>query len=135
VAAFTDYLEGAFINASLRGVNFTAPTSVFVSAHTAAPTDAAPSTGESGGTSYARVAVASTTANWAAPGAGGTTSNNNAITWPAAGSNWGTITHIAIWDAATNGNALYHGALTASKAVDTGDTLQIAAGELDITLA
>ena len=135
MAAFTDYSEAALINATLRGVTFTSPATVWVSAHTAAPTDAAPSTGESGGASYARVAITSTTAAWSAPGAGGATSNNAAITFPSAGGSWGTITHIAIWDAATNGNALYHGALAASKAVDTGDTLQIAAGELYITLA
>lgn len=135
MAAFSDYLEAAVLNATLRGVAYTSPTTVYVSAHTAAPTDAAPSTGESGGTSYARVAVTASTANWAAPSTGGLTDNVNAITFPTAGSNWGTITHVAVWDAASAGNCLYHGALTTSKAVNTGDTLQIAAGALDITLA
>lgn len=34
-----------------------------------------------------------------------------------------TITHISIWDAATAGNFITSGALAASKAVNSGDTL------------
>lgn len=135
MSAFTDDLETKLINATLRGVSYTSPTTVWVSAHTAAPTDAAPSTGEVAGNGYARVAVTASTAQWNAPGAGGLTDNVNAITWAAASGSWGSVTHVAIWDASSGGNALYHGALTTAKTVGSGDTLQIAAGALDITLA
>ncbi|MDX8384064.1 MAG: hypothetical protein R8M45_08280, partial [Ghiorsea sp.] len=58
------------------------------------------------------------------------------IIFPAATGNWGTATHIAIIDAAGYGlgNWLYHGALTASKIVNLGDTLKIPAGSLVLSL-
>lgn len=36
-----------------------------------------------------------------------------------------TISHISLWDASTSGNFLWSGALTASKAVINGDTLNL----------
>jgi len=39
-----------------------------------------------------------------------------------------------LYDAATAGNALIWGALTASKAIGTGDTASFAAGALSISL-
>ena len=45
------------------------------------------------------------------------------------------MSHIGIWDASTSGNLLFYGAVTASKAVASGDTISLAAGALVITLA
>ena len=66
---------------------------------------------------------------------GATASNSSAIEFPTAGNSWGTITHFAILDASTSGNLLYHGALTASKSITTGDIFRVPSGDLDITLA
>jgi 2-keto-4-pentenoate hydratase len=44
------------------------------------------------------------------------------------------VTHIGIYDALTGGNLLFHGALTVPKTVTTGDTMQINAGALTITM-
>ena len=134
MSAFSDYLESALIGHILRGVTYTAPTTVWVSAHTADPTDAGTAT-ETTGTSYARVAVTCSTANWTAPGVGGLTDNVSAITFPTAGGSWGTITHVGIYDASSSGNLLLSGSLSASKAITTSDTLEFAIGDLDITLA
>lgn len=46
---------------------------------------------------------------------------------------WGTVVAFAILDAATAGNFLYWGDLTASKSIDAGDTAKFAVGELDVT--
>ncbi len=46
-----------------------------------------------------------------------------------------TVTHIGVWDAASSGNLLFFGAVSASKTVTAGDTISLAAGSLDITLA
>lgn len=133
MSAFSDYLEGKIVDHVLRGTVYTAPATVYVSLHSASPTDAGGS--EITGTSYARVAITGSTANWSAHGAGGPTSNVSAITFPQAGGSWGTVTHIGIYDASSSGNLLFHGALTASKAIGANDTFQIAANDLDITLA
>jgi hypothetical protein len=68
---------------------------------------------------------------------GGSTSNTQTITFPTAnGGNWGTITHIAVMDAATHGagNVLFHGSVTSSKTIEDGDTFQVSAGNLTISL-
>ena len=71
----------------------------------------------------------------AASSPGGTTSNTGDISFTASGGNWGTITHIGIFDASTSGNLLWHGAMTASKIVNDGDTLQFSTGNIDLTIA
>lgn len=133
MTAFSDYLEGWIIDAVLRGQTFPTISNIWVGLSTAAPTDAG-TTNEASGTGYARVQVAGSTANWSAHGASGPASNAGAITFPTASASWGTITHVFISDASTAGNILFHGALSASKAVGANDTFQIAANDLDITL-
>ena len=130
MAALSDYLENKIIDYLLRGQAFTAPTTVYVGLLTAAPTDAGGGTEVAGG-SYARVAVTSSLANWAgtqaaastvaSSGTSGTTSNNAAITFPAPTANWGVVTHMAVYDAASAGNLLFYAALTASKTINNGD--------------
>lgn len=128
-AVISDYLETKILNHVLRNTAYTSPgTAIYVSLHTADPTDAGTGT-EVTGTNYARVQVTA----WDAP-ASRATANTNAITWSAAGSNWGTVTHIGIWDASTTGNLLFYGALSVSKSVASGTTYRMDAGEVDITL-
>ena len=65
----------------------------------------------------------------------GTASNDAAVEFNAATGSWGTVSHFGIFDALTSGNLLIHGALTASKVIETGDILKIAIGDMDITAA
>lgn len=62
-------------------------------------------------------------------------STNATITFPTATGDWGTITHIAIMDAATSGNVLFFGAVSTAKQISTGDTFQITSGNLTVALA
>lgn len=108
-------------------------TNVWVGLFTAAPSDSAAGTEVSGG-SYARVAVARTGAGWnAATGTLALTDNTNAVTFPVATANWGTITHFGIFDASTAGNLMYWANVDTSKVVNTNDTASFAAGAIDIT--
>ena len=68
------------------------------------------------------------------PPAGGLTSNAADITFPTATADWGTVTHIAIMDAATLGNMIMHSPLDASKTIAAGDTFKINATELVCTI-
>jgi hypothetical protein len=140
MAAFSDVLENKFIDWFFRAQAIgitgasaaagTGPSTLYVALLTAAPSDTGGGTEVTGG-SYARVAVTSSLANWAgtqsagsttaSSGTSGTTSNNNAITFPAPTANWGVITHFGIYDASTSGNLLIWGALTTSKTVNNGD--------------
>jgi hypothetical protein len=128
MAEISNYLEDALINGTLRATTFTAPAAVYVSLHTADPTDAGTGTEVSGG-SYIRQA-----ATFAAP-SNGSSATDADVTFPQATGNWGTIGWIGIWDAQTTGNMLYHTALDTSKAIDTGDIFKIATGSLTVTLA
>lgn len=130
MAALSDYLENKIIDWLLRGQAFTPPATVYVALLTASANDAGGATEVSGG-SYARVAVASSMANWAgtqaaastsaSSGTSGTTSNNSAITFPAPSANWGSIVGMAVYDASTSGNLLFYSALTTPKTVNNGD--------------
>lgn len=128
MSEMSNYLENALINATLRGTNFTAPTTVYVGLYTSDPTDANTGTEVSGG-AYARTAV-----TFGAP-SDGVTTNSGAVTFPTATASWGTIGWIGILDASTGGNLLYHTPLDASKTIGSGDIFTISTGNLSVTLA
>lgn len=109
----------AWLN-TLRGTSaasFTGVTTMFVQLHTADP-------GASGTTS-----VSSTTTrqavnfNAAATGSQALTGTTQWTAW--AGTNGEVVTHISLWGASTAGTFYYSVALTASKTVNTGDTLTL----------
>jgi hypothetical protein len=127
MAEMSNYLEAALLNATLRNTSYTSPSTVYVSLHTADPTDAGTGA-EVAGNSYARTSV-----TFAAPSSG-TCASNADCTFPQATGSWGTITHIGLWDANTTGNLLYHTPLASSKTIDNGDLFKIASGSLTVTL-
>lgn len=128
MANFSNYLENALINATLRNTSYTSPTTVYVGLFTTDPTDAGTGTEVAGG-SYARTAV-----TFGAP-SNGVATNNADVTFPTATGSWGTITHVGVHDASTTGNLLYHSSLTTSKTVGSGDVFKISTGNLSVTLA
>ena len=141
----SNYLENKLTDLIFRGQAFTAPATLYVSLHTADPTDAAGGAEVSGG-SYARVPITASLANWAgtqsagsttaSSGTGGASSNNGAVTFPAPTANWGSVTHFGIWDALSGGNLLVYGALTVPKTVNNGDAApSFAAAALAVTIA
>lgn len=123
----SDYLENAILNLTLKGTAWTAPSAWYVALFTSDPTDAKTGTEVSGG-GYARQAITFSTATV------GSTVNSADILFPVATAAWGTITYFAIFDAATNGNMLYSGAMTNSKTIAAQDQLKIAAGDITVTL-
>ena len=143
MSSLSNYLENKILDHLLRGQTFTPPATVYIGLDTATSDDASGGTEVTGG-SYARVAVASSLANWnssqgaagvASSGADGTTENAGAITFPAPTANWGVVTGFRIWDAATGGNALIYQALTTPKTINSGDTApSFGAGALSIQI-
>jgi hypothetical protein len=129
MSAISNYLENALINATLRNTTYTSPTTVYAGLFTSDPTDAGSGTEVSGG-SYARKAI-----TFAAPSNGVTTNSAAACEFDQATGSWGTITHFGIFDALTSGNLLYHGALTTSKTIASGDVFKFATSSVSVTLA
>jgi len=128
MAEFSNFLEDALINATLRATTYTSPATVYVSLYTSDPTDADSGTEVSGG-SYARTSV-----TFDAP-SNGVTQNSADVTFPTATASWGTVSHIGVHDASTSGNLLFHTALDTAKTIDSGDIFKIETGNLTVTLA
>jgi hypothetical protein len=128
MANLTDHTENLLLNWLMTAGAATRPTAWFVALGTGS-SDAAGVTGEPSGNGYARQALTVATVS------GGATDNNGTITFgPCTGSNWGTMSHVAIYDASTSGNPLWHGALTDARTINVGDSLTIATGALDLSL-
>jgi hypothetical protein len=129
MTALSDYAELKVLDLLFKNTAFTAP-NAYLGLFTSAPNDTGGGT-EVSGNGYARVQID----NKMASAASGAISSNANITFPtASGGDFGTITHIGIFDASTSGNLLAHGALTASKTISDGDTFQINSGSLTITI-
>ena len=128
MAEMGNYLETALINAVLRNTSYTSPTTTYLALYTSDPTDADTGTEITGG-SYVRQAI-----TFGAP-ANGTSTNSAAVEFPQATADWGIISHVAIRDAVTSGNLLFHTALDASKTINNGDVFKITAGNLSVQLS
>lgn len=138
MSALSDYAENKLIDFLFRGGTLTPPATWYVALFTGAPGDAAAGTEVSGG-SYARVGLAATAANWAStggagtttnPSAGtsGTTSNNAPLAFATPSADWGTVTHLALFDAPTGGNRWASGALATPQSLPSGVPYTLAAG-------
>ena len=130
MAALSDHAEKLLLDWMMTSGTATRPTAWFVALYTAAPSDAGGGT-EVSGAGYVRQAVAFNAA--ATPG--GTTSNTADVSFTATGGDYGTVTHLGIFDASSAGNLLWHGILTAPKTVEDGDTITFSAGNIDLTMA
>ncbi len=109
----------------LAGTAFTAPTNTYVKLHTGDPGSAATSNASANTT---RVILA-----WSAAASGAkaiTATLPQWATW-AAGSE--TISHISVWDNLTTGNFLFSAALTSSKSITNGDTLNLTSLSITFT--
>ena len=123
--SMSDYLEDKIGNVLLgggTGTNFTAPSNVYVKLHTGDP-------GENGTANAAgettRKSVTFTTS-------GGVNTSSTDATWTSVSTSE-TYAYVSLWDNSTAGNCLGSGALASSKAVNSGDTFTISAGNLTYT--
>lgn len=135
---FSDYLEPLLLNLVLGAVAFSPPGTVYVSLHTADPTDAGSGT-EVSGNGYARAAVTNNTTNWPnSTQSGGTTTKQNgtSIAFPTVtGAGWSIVSHFAVWDAVSGGNMLLSGSLNSNLTVSAGAGPSFPAGSLSGTLS
>lgn len=126
MGAFSNYLEEKIVEHFLRNNAITPPSAVYVALFESDPGEALAGT-ETSYTGYARQL-----STWTALDSNGQTKNVGALTFPANGNASAsvTITHIALFDAATSGNRLLYGQLSASKTLSPGDVLSFAANAI-----
>jgi hypothetical protein len=99
----------------LRATAFTAPAGTFVELHIGDPGAA--------GTSNPSAVTTRSSATFNASAAGSALSLSNTPSWSMTTTE--TISHIAVWDASSAGTFLFSAALSVSKAVNNGDTLNL----------
>jgi len=130
MGSFSDYWEDKILDHIFGKVNYTPP-NIYVALSTSNPFDDASGLAEPTGNAYARVETSASGWNVAS---GGSLDNANDILFPKATGSWGTITHFALFDSATEGNMLAHGTLSQPKVVDSSFTATFDAGDLNISL-
>lgn len=131
MASFSNYLENKVLNYLFNGAAFSLST-IYVGLFTASPTDAGNGT-EVSGNGYARVGITCNTTNFPTT-SNGTISNGLEVPFPTPTGNWGTVTHLGVFDAATGGNLLFWGPLVQSRNIATGATVRIEQNQLSMTL-
>ena len=139
MSSFADYTENRTLDFWFKAnsLSTTAPATVYVglatstqsAGDTLADLEANTQDDEVSGNGYSRQSVTFASA------ANGAISTNATVTFTASGGSWGTITHVLIADSATGGQVIAAGALSSSKVISDGDSLQIASGNLTVTLA
>lgn len=126
--SFSNYLETELLDHVFTNSAYTAPSTLYLALHTASPAeDGSGAEVSTSGTAYARQTVTFTVS-------GNTATTSAAVEYPTATANFGTVTHVGVWDASTAGNLIAYAALTTSKTIETGDVFRVPAGDLDITL-
>lgn len=133
MAALSDYLENALINHIFRNTDFNRPATIYVALFTSDPGDDGSGT-EVSGNDYVRMGVDTGAGSEWDAASGGATANTGEVAFPEASGSWGTITHVGLYDAETNGNLLFHGALAVNKPIGSGDIFRFNAGDLDVSL-
>ena len=123
--SFSNTYETIVLKFAFNADSVTRPTNWYLGLFTSNP-------GEGGGTEisgngYTRKAVTFTVT-------GDTATNSGAVEFDVATGSWGTISHVAVFDAASGGAQIAYAALTTAKAIDTGDVLRFPTGDVDITL-
>ena len=130
--AASNYLELKLLDHALGTATYTKPAAVYVALFTADPGEAGVFTNEisTSGTAYSRKVVTFAGAT------SGSAASSATVTFDTATANWGTIGFLAVTDSATAGagNILFFGPVTTSKVIETGDTFQITAGNLTVSM-
>jgi hypothetical protein len=118
-------VANAILDALVRSVVWAEPAAFYVKLHLGTPGAA--------GASNPATETTRKLPTYSAASAGAIT-NSGAVSWasyPAAE----TITHVSFWDASVAGNFLGSKQLAASRTPAIGDTVTLAAGDLDLSLA
>ena len=128
MSAMSDFLELEVLDHVLGTGSYTMPTTVRIGLSTGSFGDDNSGT-ELTGNGYARQAITFAAAS------SGSAATNATVTFPTATGSWGSVGFWGIFDAASGGNLLVHGAFDSAKTIGTGDVFRINSGDLTVTAA
>ncbi len=133
----SDYLEKKLLDLLLVNTAYSPPATLYFGLFTADPGPSGVANEFTIGVgSYARAVVTNNVSNFplcSAVASPAVKTNGSIIAFPTATTAWGTATYWAVYDAATAGNMLAHGVLSAPWAVASGSTPKIMTGAMTIT--
>lgn len=130
----TNYSETTVRDWMSQGTNATAPANLYVALHTSDPGETPDGSTEVSAGDYSRVSTTTGT-DWDTP-TNDVFENNGEITFGVATSDWGTVSHVSLWDGSGTGdNCLAAFALDTSKSINTDDEARFADGDLSFTIA
>lgn len=125
----SNYLSNKLIDEFFRAQAWAWPATTYQALYTTSPGNADAGVEVAGG-SYARIAVASSMANWsgtqsagstsASSGTSGKSSNNITIQWAAPTADWGAVTSYGCRDASSGGNLLLWGDFASPRSILNG---------------
>jgi hypothetical protein len=124
MADLTNHAEALILKWLMTDETVTRPPAAYLALFSSATGEGGGGT-ELSGSGYARQAI-----DFGTDGA----TNASDVIFTAAGGDWATATHHAIFDAVSGGNMLWQKAMPASKQLDDGDTLTYPAGDIDLAL-
>lgn len=133
MSAATNYLELKILDDLVGNAAYSPPATLYLALATNATTpdvEAGTFTECTGG-AYARQPV--TSSEWATAASGAVSTSAN-VEWTTATNDWGTITHVALMEQSSGGDALIIQQLASPKTVETGDTFVINSGNFTINL-
>jgi len=118
-------LANALLNAIGNATNVTAPTAFCVKLHNGDPGSAG-TANASGETTRKSVSMGAAS--------GGIMSNDAEVSWTSYPNSTDDITHVSFWDHISAGVFLGSDAIAVTRSPDTGDTVTLSIGELDLSL-
>lgn len=132
MAGLSLYAQKKVLDHLLLVATFSPPPGVFMSLHTADPTDSGSTVNEvpTSGTNYARFSLAGIMS--AADLMTGITTLISVVNIGPASTDWGLITHVGFWDAVTAGNMLFSGQLSTAQDTPLGKQFQLLAGQFQV---
>lgn len=124
--AFSQYLGNSLINLTLRDTDFTVGSSLYAGlGYLSSGTLLEPT-----GNGYARLAIE----GFVSGGTGIRTIGSPQLDFLAAGGDWGTMTHIGIYDQLTGGNLLYMLELTPSRPIYDADGMTFEVNDVTVRI-
>lgn len=128
----TSFLQKSLLDAVLGITPYAMPAALYLSLHTASPTDTGSHANEvaTGGTGYARQSIFAKMG--ATDAVTGISLNTATLVAGPATTDWGTVSYVGIEDASSAGNMCIWGAPTTAKTVTTGESFQLVPSQLSI---
>lgn len=133
MTSMTSYLQKALLDHFLDLTTYTAPSPLYLSLHTASPTDTGSQAAEVSGGGYARQSL--DTNMTAADATSGISTLNTTLIFGPATAEWGVVSYIGMDDALTSGNMCIWAPSSAPRLVPTGQSVQFVSGQIALRFA